>query len=317
MQYINLDIFKTQKDSFYFALEKHLLALTGDFSFIWDVYPAVIIGRHQVLKEEVNLKYLKENNIFIFRRPSGGGAVYSDPGCIKYTFISRNKTKDEMYKTHLKVIKDFLKKYYNLNAEFSGRNDLTINGYKFSGNAYYETKEGQVLHGTLLFDTNLEKLSKVLTPSKEKLESKGVKSVKSRVINLSELISVSRNQFKKDIKEYLSKNEIYLTEAQILEVLEFENNYLSKEWIYGKEPKYKEVNKKKFDFGEVIINYESNKGKLTKIQILGDFFTRKNIKELEEKLVGLDINNLKLDFNIENYIYGMKNKDFESLLRGD
>lgn len=315
MKYINLDNFGRQKDPFYFALEKHLLQKTGDFSFIWEVFPAVIIGKHQVLRKEVNLNYLKENNIQIYRRPSGGGAVYSDEGCIKYTFIRRNITKDEMYKESLTVIKDFLKTL-GLEVEFSGRNDLVINGAKFSGNAYYQTKDGMVLHGTILYDTDMEKLSQVLTPSEDKIRSKGVKSVKSRVINLSSLLNMKREEFLNKFKNYLSKNERYLTKDEASELDDDILMFSSNDYIYGREPKYSITTSKRFSFGEVVMNYEVSNNKIIEIMIKGDFFEKEQVNELEQKLVGFDLTSDTLGFNVGNYIENMTNIDLIELLKG-
>ncbi len=314
MKYINLDKYGKQTDPFYFSLEKHLLTLSGDFSFIWDVYPAVIIGKHQVAKQEVNLDYLKDNDIYLFRRPSGGGAVYSDEGCIKYTFISRNKTKDEMYEQYLKVIQNFLKTY-GLDAVFSGRNDLLVDGYKFSGNAYYQTKDGNVLHGTILYDTNMEKLSQVLTPSVEKLSSKGVKSVKSRVINLVELIKISREEFVRDFKNFLNHNEIFLTLEEEVIINNYRKIFNSNDYIYGLEPKYQNIKSQRFPYGEVIINYQVDKGKIINIKILGDFFEQDDIQIFEQSLLGQDINNLKV-LKVNQYIDNMSDEDFLTLMKG-
>lgn len=314
MKYINLDKYGKQTDPFYFSLEKHLLTLSGDFSFIWDVYPAVIIGKHQVAKQEVNLDYLKANDIYLFRRPSGGGAVYSDEGCIKYTFISRNKTKDEMYEQYLKVIQNFLKTY-GLDAVFSGRNDLLVDGYKFSGNAYYQTKDGNVLHGTILYDTNMEKLSQVLTPSVEKLSSKGVKSVKSRVINLVELIKISREEFVRDFKNFLNHNETFLTVEEELIIDDYQKDFNSNDYIYGLEPKYQNIKSQRFPYGEVIINYQVDKGKIINIKILGDFFEQDDIRIFEQSLLGQDIYNLKV-LKVNQYIDNMSDEDFLTLMKG-
>lgn len=316
MKYVNLDKYLTQIDPFYFGLEKLLLTKPGDFSFVWDVFPAVIIGKHQIARQEVNLKYLEEQAIKLFRRPSGGGAVYSDSGCIKYSFIDKNKTKDQMYETYLFKIQEFLAKYYHLNAIFSGRNDLLIDGYKFSGNAYYQTKDGSVLHGTILFDTDLNKLVNVLTPSQEKLLSKGVKSVSSRVINLSSLISISRKQFIADFKEYLNTDEYFLNQIDELLVQNNLKIFNSEDYIYGLEPKYSYLKSKRFSYGEVALNYEVENNLITKIKITGDFFAKKAIEQLEQALIGMKLQNPKLDLDVNEYIDNMKNEDFLKLLKG-
>lgn len=315
MKYINLDKYGRQKDSFYFALEKYLLTQKEDFSFLWTVYPAVIIGKHQIINQEINQQALEENNISLFRRPSGGGAVYSDEGCIKYTFISKKLSKDELYFYSLSKIKDFLKTL-GLNAEFSGRNDLLVNGYKFSGNAYYQTKDGKVLHGTILFDTDLGKMAKVLTPAKEKLASKGVKSVRSRVINLSQLLDMDRLEFIYLLERYLNKNERYLSLEEERIIANYQKEFETIEWIYQDKLNFAQTNRKRYSFGEVVLNYNMQNGIIKEIKILGDFFEKEEIKELEKILINFDINTNELPINIGDYIENMKNEEFLKLLKG-
>lgn len=315
MKYINLNYYGRQTDPFYFALEKHLLNLDDDFCFLWSVYPAVIIGKHQVSALEVDRNYLDHNNIFLFRRPSGGGAVYSDEGCIKYTFISKKLSKDELYLESLTTIKNFLLTL-GLHAELSGRNDLLLNGQKFSGNAYYQTDKGRVLHGTLLFDTDLEKMVNVLTPSKEKLSSKGVNSVRSRVINLSEFVNLSRNEFIYLLERFLNGKERVLTNEEHLKVLGYKKEFESNTYIYGQEPKYQSLISKRFPFGEVIVNYEVKNNQIIRIKIYGDFFVNNSVSIMESKLIGFDLANDQLSIEVSDYIENMKNEDFINLLKG-
>ncbi|MGI6781555.1 MAG: lipoate--protein ligase [Acholeplasmataceae bacterium] len=315
MKYINLEDYGRQKDSFYFALEKYLLTLTDDYSFLWTVFPAVIIGKHQIINQEINQKVLEENNISLFRRPSGGGAVYSDEGCIKYTFISKKMSKDELYCDSLSKIKNFLKTL-GLNAEFSGRNDLLINGYKFSGNAYYQTKDGKVLHGTILFNTDLEKMAQVLTPTKEKLESKGVKSVRSRVTNLSNLLNIDRDEFVRLLQNYLNTNEEKLTEEEDQIIKQYQKDFETFNWIYQDQLNYNQIISKRFHFGEVVLNFNLDNNKIVNIKILGDFFEKNEIVELEEKLKNFNLKNNELPINVGDYIENMKNEEFLKLLKG-
>ncbi|MGI6787527.1 MAG: lipoate--protein ligase [Acholeplasmataceae bacterium] len=315
MKYINLDSYGRQKDSFYFALEKYLLTLDDDFCFLWTVYPAVIVGKHQIINQEINQKALEKLNIGLFRRPSGGGAVYSDEGCIKYTFISKRLSKDGLYFYSLTKIKDFLETL-GLKAEFSGRNDLLINGYKFSGNAYYQTKDGKVLHGTILFDTDLEKMSQVLTPNQEKLSSKGVKSVKSRVTNLSNLIDLSRHEFIYLLEKYLNYNEKILTKEENKIISDYQQEFESFEYIYQDRLDYQYLKSKRFEFGEIVLNFNLDNNKIKKIKILGDFFEKKSIDELEKALINFNLKNVELPILIGDYIENMKNEEFLNLLKG-
>ncbi len=315
MKYINLKKYGRQKDSFYFALEKYLLTIDGDYSFLWTVFPAVIIGKHQIINQEINQQALEENNIGLFRRPSGGGAVYSDEGCIKYTFISKTLSKDDLYFYSLNKIKDFLK-ILGLDAEFSGRNDILINGYKFSGNAYYQTKDGRVLHGTILFDTDLGKMLKVLTPTKEKLQSKGVKSVRSRVTNLSNLVNLSREEFICLLEKYLNQNEKNLSIEEEKIINNYKKEFETIEWIYQDKLIYPEIKRKRYNFGEVVLNYQLHNGIIKAIKVLGDFFEKEEVNQLEKSLINFDLKSLELPIDVSNYIENMTNEEFLNLLKG-
>lgn len=314
MKFIKLDI-KQRIDPFYFALEEYLLEKDDEYIFIWDVFNSVIIGKHQLLHREVHLDYLKENNIKVYRRPSGGGAVYNDYGCIKYSFVSK-RPKSEMYEVFLGLIQDFLKEY--IFVYFSGRNDLLFNEMKFSGNAYYQTKNGHVLHGTILYDTDLTVLKNALSPSKLKLESKGIKSVKSRVTNLKPHINLSREEFRKSMDNYFMRFEtVTLTNDEILEVKKRMNHYNNYDYIYGHNPKYKIEIKERFPYGEVIIYLDILNEKIMDIEIYGDFFEKKALDALKKEIIGISKINLEkiMDLNPSLYIEGMSNTDLYNLIR--
>ena len=193
MKVYDLEKLGINKISFYLALEEYLLSKDVEAFFVWRIDKSIIIGKHQLLEAEVNVDYALSLGAEIFRRPSGGGAIFADEGCFMYTFITKLRNKDEIYKKYLSYIKDALLKL-GLNVTLSGRNDLLFNDKKFSGLALYETKDGACLHGTFLFDTNLENLVKCVTPSNEKLISKGIKSVSSRVINLKNYLKISKKE---------------------------------------------------------------------------------------------------------------------------
>ncbi|MGI6360444.1 MAG: lipoate--protein ligase [Acholeplasmatales bacterium] len=314
MKFVKLDT-KQRIDPFYFALEEYLLEKDEEYIFIWDVFNSVIIGKNQLLHQEVHLDYLKKNNIKVYRRPSGGGAVYNDYGCIKYSFISK-RPKSEMYDVFLGLIKDFLKEY--ISVYFSGRNDLLFNEMKFSGNAYYQTKKGHILHGTILYDTDLTVLKNALNPSKLKLESKGIKSVKSRVTNLKPYINLSREEFRKALDNYFMRFEtVTLSNKEILEVKKKMAYYNNDEYIYGRNPQYKIEIKERFPYGEVIIYMDILNEKIADIEIYGDFFEREPLNVLKNKIIGVSKKDLEkiMNLNPSVYIEGMSNIDLYNLIR--
>ena len=314
MKFVKLPI-QQRIDPFYFALEAHLLEKHEEVFFIWDVFDSVIIGKNQLLENEVHLPYLKENSIKVYRRPSGGGAVFNDYGCIKYSFIS-SRPKDEMYYVFLGIIKDFLSPY--VTVAFSGRNDLVFEGMKFSGNAYYQTKDGHVLHGTILYDTDLSILTNVLNPSKLKLQSKGIESVKSRVTNLKPYINLSRSEFRQKMDDYFQQFETIELSKRDLKDVENRMHYFNSEaYIYGKNPKYGINIKERYPYGEVDIYLEIKNQTIVDLSIHGDFFEKAPVAGLIEKIKGITYQNLEtiMDLNPSLYIEGMENKDLYNQIR--
>ena len=325
IRYIDLTKFGRQYDPFYFALESVSLELLDklneDICFLWNVHPAVIIGKNQLLENEINLDALETYGVDVFRRPSGGGAVFSDPGCIKYSFISNSMTKDEMYVKSLTLIKDFLETF-GIKAEFTGRNDLTVDGYKFSGNAYYQTKLGKALHGTILYDTDMTVLSKVLNPSKEKLQSKGVTSVRSRVTNLKDFVGLDLEDFRGQLHTYLNKNTYLLTSKEEVKVEKYRKPFETKEWIYGNNPPYDMKRKKKYPYGEIEIHLSIKNNKIKDIKFYGDFFSMAtNLTILINELKGLKLDESLLDrlnkMDISAFIEGMNSLELYNLIRGE
>jgi len=270
------------------AFERQLSEIyTDDVSlFLWQNEECVVIGRNQNPLVECNLDYLKTNNIHLTRRFSGGGAVFHDLGNVNYTLVMKEADYD------LNKAKEFLLKvfeYLCLDVKFSGRNDMTINDCKFSGQAYYAHKKMYVLHGTLLVDLNLQTLSKCLTPSKMKLDSKGIKSVKSRVINL------------KDVKADISINDIYQkmiiafkdVYGDAKEIKEIDESYINDEllkfiqtdeWIYSQSPKFNIEIEKRFPFGTFNLQLLIKNNKIKEVSIFTDSLDTL-WEELEENLI--------------------------------
>ncbi|HCX64921.1 MAG TPA: lipoate--protein ligase, partial [Eubacteriaceae bacterium] len=185
------------------ALEEYLMQEMpkDDYVFFYIHSPSIIIGKHQNTIEEINQEYVNENNIFISRRLSGGGAVYHDEGNLNFSFVMKAENKDiNNFKKFTQPIILALKEL-GIESELSGRNDLTIDGKKFSGNAQYARKGRLLHHGTLLFDSTMSNLSKSLNVKELKIKSKGVKSVKSRVTNIKPYLKEDYSIF--DFKNYL------------------------------------------------------------------------------------------------------------------
>ena len=296
-----------------------------DIIMLYKDAPSVIIGRNQNILEEVNMDFINENNIILARRISGGGAVYHDDGNISFSFTTSKKVGS--YEKFLEPIIGFLN-LLGVNARFKGKNDLEADGYKISGNAQYLFGNRMLHHGTLLFDVDLSILGKALNPNKLKLESKGIKSARQRVINIRELITSKMNsdEFLEVMMSYfISKGatkesfENYKTN----EIKALQNVRKSKDWNYGKNPKFNVINERKFDGGIVKVKLHTKQNKITSIKFEGDFLSRVDLTDFEKSFIGVEFNKdiLKEKINsiksFGDYFGKVTSKEIISLIYGD
>lgn len=176
--------------AFYLAMEEFVAReIEGEAFFVWRVEPTVIFGRNQVLENEVNLEYCREYGVDIVRRKSGGGCVYSDLGNIMVSYISRRGDVSEVFDRYMTALTEALRAL-GVPAEKSGRNDILVEGRKISGNAFHQLPDRSIVHGTLLYSTDLDALTEAIRPPVEKLQRHGVESVRQRVMNLSEYVAL-------------------------------------------------------------------------------------------------------------------------------
>lgn len=306
--------------SFYLALEEYLLNKKDEAFFVWRIDKSIIIGRHQLLEAEVNVPLAKELGCKIYRRPSGGGAIYADKGCFMYSFVTKYHNKDEVYNKYLTIITNTLKKL-GLDVCLSGRNDLMYKDKKFSGVAIYQSINGTVLHGTFLYDTNLDNLCNIITPSFDKIISKGIKSVNSRVINLKEDIKISQKDVIFALENEISSSKIVLGEDEIKNIRQLEIKYLDEKWIFDKKIPYTYTFKKRTTCGEFNFYIDIKNNIIKNINLFGDFFPKKDIKEYLDIFKGtpFTLNEIikKINSNnINEYIYGLENDDFINLIIG-
>ena len=176
--------------AFYLAMEEFVAReIEGEAFFVWRVEPTVIFGRNQVLENEVNLEYCREHGVDIVRRKSGGGCVYSDLGNIMVSYVSRRGDVSEVFDRYMTALTEALRTL-GVPAEKSGRNDILVEGRKVSGNAFHQLPDRSIVHGTLLYSTDLEALTEAIRPPVEKLQRHGVESVRQRVMNLSEYVAL-------------------------------------------------------------------------------------------------------------------------------
>ncbi|WP_077196536.1 lipoyl synthase [Prevotella ihumii] len=282
---------KANQLPFYFAVEEYVARTytDDDYFLIWRVEPTVMLGRNQLIDNEVEIDYCKANNIDIFRRKSGGGCIYADQGCMQFSYISFAENVNAAFTAYMQRIADILCSL-NINAELSGRNDILVEGKKVAGSAFYRLKGRSVLHNSLLFSTQLEHLSKALTPAKEKLESKGVSSVRQRVTNVGDFTSLSIDEFMAYVHKYMCGDEVrVLTETDMQGIEAIEKELASDKFVYGKNPKYTETRKKRFaDVGTLEAAIELKNGIIEHINLMGDYFLLGDIDcELLDLLKGV------------------------------
>lgn len=320
MLYIDTKSNTTNECGFYFGLEKYLIkdySYDGDIFLLWSTKPTVMIGRHQVTSLEIDSKFIKDNDIKIVRRSSGGGAVYTDPGCFQFSFITNKSSHKNIFEGHVKHIVDSVKEL-GINASFTGRNDILSDGKKFSGNAEYIYKDKMVIHGTILFNSDFNNLVGSLTPDKSKLSSNAVSSVKARVCNIGEKLEMSIDEFYDYLVDKIATKRIDLTTLNIEKIVEYSNKYFTDDWNYGKSPKYSLKVKKKFDAGNFTVFLEIKNDIVKNIKINGDYFSLKKIQDFENAFIGVQYNyesflNVVKTFKVKEYFYKLKTSEFLQL----
>lgn len=297
--------------------------------------PCVIIGRNQNAYEELDLNYLRENHITLTRRISGGGAVFDDLGNMSFSFV---KKRDEVqfgdYQNVTEPILSALHKMGATQAQSGGRNDLYINGLKFSGNAMYSKNNRTYSHGTLMYDVDLSVLDRILTVSKEKIASKATPSVKKNVTNVKGYLK-PEYQFERteDFRDQLlcelygvkslteiKDKELALTQAdrEAIQKL-FDEKYANDAWIFGEAPAF-EYNKRTRIASVGIVDVKLNvvHGKISAAKIFGDFFGQQPVEQLSDFLVGKEyrfeaIEKALKQIKVSEYIHNLTNEDFLSL----
>ncbi len=302
---------------FNLASEEYLLKHTDGFYFyLWINDPAVIVGTNQNALEEVNLTFTEENNIKVVRRLTGGGAVYHDRGNLCYTVIAPYNEKENSYEKFTTPVIEYLNEL-GVHAEFSGRNDITVEGRKISGNAQTVFNDRIMHHGTLLFNTDLEGLKKSLIPNKLKMQSKGIKSIRARVANISEFLKsdITIEEFKEGLKQKLlhgCENYVFSDADKLKIATLMEEKYSQYEWNIGHSPKGENVFEQKFPFGIVKITFDTKDGVMQNVEIIGDFFSKRDVGELENKLCGIRFTRSDLTEALKDvgeYVNGATAKD--------
>lgn len=321
MIYISLPENKVRRLSFYLAMEEFVARHIDeqDCFFYWQVDPSVIFGRNQLIENEVNIEYCKNHGISMFRRKSGGGCVYADKSNLMFSYITAEENVGFVFNRYINMVIHTLRKL-GVEATTSGRNDIMIDGRKVSGNAFYHIPGKSIVHGTMLYDTDFDNMVMSITPSDEKLASKGVKSVRQHIALLKDYIGIDLEQFKAFVREHLCDGEITLTGNDIAEIEEIEKEYLSPEFIYGNNPQYTLVKKGRIEnVGEFEVRMEIKNGVIKKADILGDFFITGEVDRLiTGRLKGVPLDRKAiaevLPERLDDIIMNLDKDDFINLL---
>ncbi|MFA7468766.1 MAG: lipoate--protein ligase [Desulfotomaculaceae bacterium] len=282
---------------FNLALEEYLLKYADPGTeklILWQNPPTIVVGKHQNALEEINYPYVKDNNIQVVRRLTGGGAVYHDLGNLNFTFIIN---RHNFPRTDFAVFAEpiiYCLKSLGIKADFDGRNDITVDQKKFSGNAQYFYQDRLLHHGTILFDSDLSVLGQALKPKKN-YTSKAVKSVRSRVTNLKSYLSgdmtiqTFKQQLANSIFAYHNRpyREYELTANDVSEVNKLvEARYSRWEWNFGSSPAFDYQKELTFAGGNLTLYFNIKRGLITECKFYGDFFEHRPVDELEGLLTG-------------------------------
>lgn len=311
---------------FNLAAEEYVLKNFSDDCFmLWRNGPSIIVGKHQNTLAEINLEWVRQNNIKVVRRLSGGGAVFHDLGNLNFTFIMSGEDGNLVdFRKFTKPILEVLQKL-DVEAKFEGRNDLTIKGMKFSGNAEHVHKQRTLHHGTLLFSAVMTDLSLALKANPLKFTDKAVKSIRSRVTNISDHLKhpMSVEEFSNKVMEHIVENygetrfyEYTQEDIRAIEKLRDEK-YSQWEWNFGYSPRYNFEKGIRSKGGYLEFHLNAEHGVITDIRIFGDFFHRYDIGVIEKALTGTRhdpdaIRERLKGYNLDDYFKNIPQEEFIS-----
>lgn len=311
---------KSTEPYFNMATEEYLFKnFTDDIFMLWRNNNAIIVGKHQNTLAEINVEYVKEKEIKVVRRLSGGGAVFHDLGNLNFTFIM-NVDHGHMvdFKKYTNPILEVLQKL-GVEAKFEGRNDLTINGLKFSGNAVHVVRNRYLQHGTLLFTSEMKDVSEALKVNPLKYKDKAVKSVRSRVTNISEhlkkpleldnfsdmIMNHIMDRYENSVKYEFSNNDL----NSIMQLTE--EKYSKWDWNFGYQANYNFEKLIQTGGGSVEFHFNVDKGIIKGCKIFGDYFNTKDSEDIELALIDIphnegSIRTVLSQFEIDDYFRNIK-----------
>lgn len=314
------------------ALEEHVLRTfpdDEDYVLFYVNEPSIIIGRNQNTLEEINAAYVEEQDIHVVRRVSGGGAVYHDHGNLNFSFITdyaqdRLNNFEPFTRPVVQALRDL-----GVPAELKGRNDLVADDRKISGNAQYSTGQRMLSHGTLLFDSELSEVSRALDVKQSKIESKGHKSARSRVANISDFLDdpITIGDLREHVLTFFrdaqDATRYTPTEEDWAAAEELANEkYRTWDWNYGASPSFNVQRTRRFDIGEVDVRLDVENGTIANATIYGDFLGHADVSDLEDTLEGVAyrpdaLTDALADVSVEAYFGGLDRSTFVDLVYAD
>ncbi|RJG22602.1 lipoate--protein ligase [Paenibacillus thiaminolyticus] len=307
---------------------KHLPLEEDSYLLFYINEPSIIIGKNQNTIEEINSDYVKAKNIHVVRRLSGGGAVYHDTGNLNFSFITKDDGQSfHNFRKFTQPVIDTLRSL-GVNADLTGRNDIQVGEQKISGNAQFSTRGRMFSHGTLLFNSEMEHVASALKVKPIKIESKGTKSIRSRVANISEFLAepMTIEQFKDTILRHIFGMEPdqvpqYKLTEQDWETIHriSQERYQNWDWNYGSSPKFNVEHSKKFPAGIVDVRMDVEDGLIQRMKIYGDFFGVGEVSDIEARLQGVRyeeqaIREALADMDINHYLGNISAEDFIGLV---
>lgn len=314
------------------ALEEYVLRnVDSDETFLlfYINEPSIIIGRNQNTLEEINHEYVRDHGIHVVRRISGGGAVYHDLGNLNFSIITNYALeKFNKYDEFTRPVVDVLRSL-GVPAELSGRNDILVEGRKISGNAQFTSGGRMFSHGTVLFDSKLDDVVAALNVKMSKIESKGLKSVRSRVANITEFLQapLTIEEFRGLILDRIfgSRTELpllELTDADWEAVHELSaKKYATWDWNFGESPEFNVQKTRRFPAGEIDLRIDVQEGRISGLKVFGDFMGSADVADLEALLRGVrydpdDLAAALEDVDVSRFFGPVEKREFLELLYG-
>ena len=321
MIYVSLPADGVHQLSFYLAMEEYIARKLqpSDYFFMWQVEPSVIFGRNQLIENEVNLDFCRSHGIRMYRRKSGGGCVYADMKNIMFSYITADDQVGFTFNRYISMVVLMLQRL-GVDASGTGRNDVMIGNRKVSGTAFYKIPGRSIVHGTMLYDTDMFNMVGSITPSSTKLLSKGVVSVHQHIALLKDYINLTIDEFKAHVRKTLCDDELILTREDVENIQEMEKDYLSDDFIYGKNPQYTIVKKHRIEgVGDFEARIALKNGIIQCVNLMGDFLLVGDLDHgLLDKMKGVPLTKSslrsRLPDRIDDIVMNLMTEDFVRLL---